>query len=162
MSMICLGILPVDSNNSFEILKVTIAQICKTHRLFCHFNQAYDISEPCLKRYRNSFTNCFVFSIADHQRFNNIEDFFTFSFQDGISQRKIKQNAAILSDIMKRITDSCRLKVCNLFVAPSGTLYEEFELLQVNQKTCSEMIEKSLFQSELACEHPCIHIVYGP
>ncbi len=162
MSMICLGILPVESDNSFEILKATVAQICKTHRLFCYFDQASDISEPCLKQYKNSFANYLVFSIADHQRYNIIEDFFTLSFPDGISQRKIKQNATILSDIMKRITDSCRLKECNLFVAISGTLYEEFDLLQVNQKTCSEMIEKSLLQNELACEHPSIHIVYSP
>ena len=55
-----------------------------------------------------------------------------------------------------------RIKEYNLFVATSGTLYEELDLLQVNQETCSEMIEKSLLQSELACEHPSIHIVYSP
>ena len=49
-----------------------------------------------------------------------------------------------------------RIKEYNLFVATSGTLYEELDLLQVNQETCSEMIEKSLLQSELACEHPSI------
>ena len=162
MSMICLGILPVESNDSLEILKTTVAQICKTHHLFCWFNQASDISEPCVKQYKNSFANYIVFSISDHQRYNNIEDFFTFSFPDGISQRKIKHHAAILSDIIKRITDSCRLKECNLFVATSGTLYEELDLLQVNQETCSEMIEKSLLQSKLACEDPSIHIVYSP
>ena len=55
-----------------------------------------------------------------------------------------------------------RIKEYNLFVATSGTLYEELDLLQVNQETCSEMIEKSLLQSKLACEDPSIHIVYSP
>ena len=162
MSMICLGILPVESGDSPEMLKAAAEQICNAHHLFCYFDQACDISEPCLKRYKNSYSHYLVYSIADHPQYNNIEDFFAFASHDGIDQGKIQRNAAVLSDIIQQMTDSCHLKECHLFIALSGALYEELDLLQVDWKTCSRMLEKALLQSALACEDPYIHIVYRP